>query len=73
MYIMNLDRNDANILVKRKRNSMFFVISTNIDYFHLIPIDHGYSLPDVFEINELSWCWQDWKQIKEPWDPRLVE
>ena len=24
MYIMNLDRNDANILVKRKRNSEYF-------------------------------------------------
>ena len=70
---MNLDRNDANILVKRKRNSGYFWNDSKVDYFHLIPIDHGYSIPDTFEVNELAWCWQDWKQVKEPWDERLVE
>ena len=63
MYLMNTDRNDANILVQRRRN----------DQFILVPIDHGYSLPDCLEINDLSWCWLDWKQVKKPWDPKLKE
>ena len=42
------------------------------DSFLLIPIDHGYSLPDRFELNDLSWCWLTWKQAKEQWDPSLV-
>ena len=61
MYTMNTDRNDANIMVRRRGSAM-----------KLIPIDHGYCLPDCFEINELSWCWLDWKQTHQPWDPRLV-
>ena len=63
MHIMNTDRNDANILVQRRHNSEF----------RLIPIDHGYSLTDCFEITDLSWCWLEWKQIREPWDPSLKE
>lgn len=61
MYMMNTDRNDANIMVKRRGGEM-----------KLIPIDHGYCLPDCFEINDLSWCWLDWKQTRQPWDPRIV-
>ena len=61
MYTMNTDRNDANIMVKRRGSAM-----------KLIPIDHGYCLPDCFEINELSWCWLDWKQTHQAWDPRIV-
>lgn len=62
MYILNADRNDANILVKRSKGQCM-----------LYPIDHGYSLPDRFEINDLSWCWLEWKQAREPWDPKLVQ
>ena len=61
MYMMNTDRNDANIMVKRRGGEM-----------KLIPIDHGYCLPDCFVINDLSWCWLDWKQTRQPWDPRIV-
>ena len=60
---MNTDRNDANILVQRRHSTEF----------RLIPIDHGYSLTDCFEITDLSWCWLEWKQIREPWDPSLKE
>ena len=62
MYMMNADRNDANILVKRSHGQ-----------FTLFPIDHGYSLPDRFEIHDLSWCWLQWKQVREPWSPQLKQ
>ena len=67
MYLMNTDRNDANIMVCKKRQI------TADDAFLLIPIDHGYTMPDLYELNEWSWCWLDWKQMKRPWDDRIVE
>ncbi|OQR88092.1 phosphatidylinositol kinase (PIK-F) [Achlya hypogyna] len=73
MRIVNTDRNDANILVRKRRNA-------NGDVEHeLIPIDHGYSLPDYMEVgshlpvgaHELQiawcdWCWFSWPQLKVP-------
>ena len=32
----------------------------------LIPIDHGYSMPDNLEIAWCDWCWFEWPQINEP-------
>ncbi|KAK8795473.1 hypothetical protein WA158_000130 [Blastocystis sp. Blastoise] len=64
IYILNTDRNDANILL------------TDDDYsghFSFIPVDHGYSLPDRPEISEYSWCWLDWPQVKQPWTPECQE
>ncbi|KDO32592.1 hypothetical protein SPRG_03066 [Saprolegnia parasitica CBS 223.65] len=60
MRIVNTDRNDANILVRKRRNA-------NGDIEHeLIPIDHGYSLPDYMEIAWCDWCWYNWPQLKVP-------
>ncbi len=56
--ILNCDRNDANILLKRGETG-----------FELIPIDHGMSFPEVLEIAWCDWCWISWPQIKEPIDP----
>ncbi len=56
--ILNCDRHDANILLKRKKIG-----------FELIPIDHGMSFPEVLEIASCDWCWISWRQIKEPIDP----
>jgi len=33
---------------------------------NLIPIDHGYCLPDRFHVDPLDWCWYYWKQAKRP-------
>lgn len=41
--ILNMDRNEANILV--------------LDNFHLVPIDHGLSIPDCLDISEYDLCW----------------
>lgn len=58
MRLLNTDRNDANILVKyadKERTTC-----------RLIPIDHGYALPDCLEVAWCDWVWLDWKQIREP-------
>ena len=43
LRICNLDRNDANILVRKERSK------TQTKYY-LIPVDHGMSIPDNLEI-----------------------
>ena len=61
---LNCDRNAANLLVVKqqsKKNSMMDVI----------PIDHGYCLPDVLEIEWFDWCWIDWPQVAKPVSPAL--
>lgn len=52
---LNCDRNPANILVSGGRKSM-----------DLVPVDHGYCLPDVLEIEWFEWCWIDWPQLAAP-------
>ena len=45
MRILNCDRNEMNILVKKQREK------GSLKYFYqLIPIDHGLSFPDSLEI-----------------------
>jgi len=65
--LLNTDRNDANILVTKKRKK-----DGDPDYF-LIPIDHGMSVPDCLEINPFDWCWMDWRQAKEPFSQRTLD
>lgn len=50
--ILNCDRNDENILISKKRKeNNNNRLSLNAEYdFRLIPIDHGLSFPDCFEI-----------------------
>lgn len=55
MRLLNTDRNEENLLVKRCQK-----------IFDLIPIDHGCSLPDSFEVNWHDWTWLSWKQMKVP-------
>mmetsp|Transcript_87363 Transcript_87363/g.233904 ORF Transcript_87363/g.233904 Transcript_87363/m.233904 type:complete len:842 (-) Transcript_87363:667-3192(-) len=54
--IINLDRNDSNILVNRRAGKRY----------KLVPIDHGLSLPDVLEVAEDDIVWMSWPQVKEP-------
>lgn len=53
--ILNMDRNEANILVVKNENG-----------YKLVPIDHGLSIPDSFEISDYDLCWMNWPQAKEP-------
>lgn len=38
--ILNLDRNEANILVRKKKVQKSY-------YYELLPVDHGMSFPDT--------------------------
>lgn len=60
MRILNLDRNEANILVIKNSRE-------------LIPIDHGLSIPDCFEVSLFDVCWMSWPQVKEPITPKVCE
>lgn len=52
-------RNDANLLVQRKAGR---------SDVSLVPIDHGYCLPDTLEVAWCDWVWLDWPQTKVPLD-----
>jgi len=52
--IVNLDRNDGNLLVSEGKRPK------------LIPIDHGLSLPDRLEVYSSDVVWMDWPQAKKP-------
>jgi hypothetical protein len=41
--------------------------------YHLIPIDHSYTLPDTLELASVDWCWMDWPQAKMPLAPAMKE
>lgn len=57
MRLLNRDRNDENLLVKK---------SGSKGPMELIPIDHGCSLPDSFEVDWHDWAWLSWPQTKQP-------
>lgn len=48
LRIMNQDRNASNILVQKQGKK-----------FKLIPIDHGLSIPDSFEVQSYDLVWLD--------------
>lgn len=55
MRILNMDRNEGNILVVKEGTQ-----------FKLVPIDHGLSISDNFGISDFDLCWMGWSQTKEP-------
>lgn len=61
MRLLNTDRNDANILVRKRRSP-----TTGHAEYELIPIDHGYCLPQFLEIAWCDWCWYNWPQLQKP-------
>ena len=81
MRLLNTDRNDSNILVRRVEDVYEYdevsrsppTRSMNRSRFTLIPIDHGYCLPQTLNIGWCDWCWLSWKQISEPLSPALVD
>ena len=69
LRILNLDRNDGNILVvkkkepikKMKKKSNTKTVEMSYSY-KLIPIDHSLSIPNSLEIYSYDICWMDWDQ-----------
>ncbi len=80
MRLLNTDRNDSNILVRRRRPQQHdpeahgAAAGTRQDSaWSLVPIDHGYCLPQTLNIGWCDWCWLSWKQIQQPLSPELVD
>jgi len=73
LRLLNGDRNDANLLVRRRRRTVAESDSVAegqdpVWEIKLIPIDHGYCLPDKIEIAWCDLCWLEWPQLKVPLD-----
>ncbi|KAK1933084.1 phosphatidylinositol 3-and 4-kinase family protein [Babesia divergens] len=66
--VMNLDRNDGNILVMDLRHRHHDGQTGNASghRYKLIPIDHGLILPDVIDVSILDLVWLDWPQAEIP-------
>ena len=63
MRILNADRNDGNILFRRRSTKPI----------QLIPIDHGMSLGSKLALKASEMVWTSFPQIKKDLDPRLKE
>jgi len=62
LRLMNLDRNDGNILIKKSAKR-----------YELIPIDHSLSIPDNLEIYSYDICWMEWPQSEEPFRQKALD
>jgi len=69
LRIVNMDRNDGNILVVKKRADA----RPDKSRFALVPIDHGLSLPDRLEVAEDDIVWMGWPQAKVPFDKEELD
>lgn len=62
--IFNMDRHEGNILYNEETDD-----KTGNPIYSLIPIDHGYSLPNSL-LAEAYFCWHYWPQAKQKMSPR---
>jgi len=65
LRLFNVDRHGGNILVKR-------LDIVDKGCFELIPIDHGFSLPDSVNGTDLWFEWLTWPQSKAPFEPETL-
>ena len=75
--ILNVDRNEGNILVTfpnkeslHSKSSIGFPGSYAASCLRsgaaiLTPIDHGYCIPNKIQVDSVDWCWFLWKQARE--------
>ncbi|KAK7399099.1 hypothetical protein VNO78_10274 [Psophocarpus tetragonolobus] len=59
--LANADRHAGNILIRKEADGLM----------KLIPIDHGYCLPDKFE--DCTFDWLYWPQARQPYSPETVD
>ena len=80
--MFNLDRHENNLLVCSTRGQRSLSIDYSVDMpqsrttrsgsfcrsseLHLIPIDHGYSLPVMTTQAVPEWCWMHWFHSQVP-------
>ena len=76
LRILNCDRNEENILVRKKRSKNYWEESgENKDKFvyKLIPIDHALSFPDCLKIYDFEICWTSWDQAQVEFSQEMKE
>lgn len=76
LRVLNLDRNDGNILVasrpivprgdEKKYPEDYLTPEGKISKYRLIPIDHGLVLPDTMDLGDIDLVWYYWPQSKMP-------
>jgi hypothetical protein len=69
--IFNVDRHGGNILVQR-RTAPSSAPSASRSKYHLVPIDHGFSMPDSSNGLDLWFEWMTWPQSKVAFDEELT-
>ena len=69
LRILNCDRNDANILVKK----VMVGKDKPKKVVKLIPIDHGLSFPDNFIIYDEEMVWMGYRQAQQPFSEKSLK
>jgi len=67
--MLNLDRNNCNILVKQ----LCPWSPPSPENLKLIPIDHGLSIPDTLEVNSYELAWLSFPQSEKPFSEKSLE
>lgn len=67
LRLMNLDRNECNILVQTK-----VVKKSGKRVKKLIPIDHGLCIPDNLAVCSFDLCWLSYDQANEPFSKKTL-
>ena len=62
MRCLNCDRNAANLLIPKQRRGA----GKKEHDLKLVPIDHGFCLPEVLSIEWFDWCWIDRPALSAP-------
>lgn len=68
LRILNIDRNEGNILVKTKINR-----KTNKKVWTLTPIDHGLTFPDNLSVCSYDIAWLSWRQAELPFSSKSLK
>ena len=68
LRLLNLDRNECNILVTTKISS-----KTKRKVMTLVPIDHGLCIPDNLAICSYDMAWLSWRQAELPFSRKSLE
>lgn len=68
LRILNLDRNEGNILVTEVQDQF-----TGESSLKLVPIDHGLTLPDCFQVSSYDLAWLSYSQAEQPFSQRTLD
>lgn len=68
LRILNLDRNECNILVTYKKKA-----NTNKRVKTLNPIDHGLCIPDNLAVCSFDLAWLSWRQAEKPFSNKTMK